>query len=127
EKASPSPTREDPVVEVYADPELGLEGFSYGLRSGQTGAVHFEQVLEHNRDPGYLRDLLLYNLTLEAQRRVASSTLSKREIIRRLGTSPAQLYRLLDPTHERKTVDSLLRLLQVLECEVELVVRARTA
>ncbi len=34
-----------------------------------------------------LRDLLLYQLTLEAQKRVASASVSKRELIRRLGTS----------------------------------------
>ncbi len=72
-----------------------------------------------------MRDLLLYRLTLEAEARVASSPLSKREIIRRLGTSPAQFYRLLDPTNYRKSVDRLLSLLQILDCEVELVVRTR--
>ena len=36
-------------------------------------------------------------------------------------------YRLLDPTNTRKSIDSLLALLQVLECEVDLVVRAREA
>ncbi|TMQ69656.1 MAG: hypothetical protein E6K81_14405, partial [Candidatus Eisenbacteria bacterium] len=49
----------------------------------------------------------------------------KREIIRRLGTSAAQFYRLLDQTNERKSVDRLLALLQVLDCDVELRVRAR--
>jgi hypothetical protein len=46
-----------------------------------------DQVLEYNRDPNYSRDLLLYKLTLEAQKRVAASPLAKREIIRRLRTS----------------------------------------
>jgi hypothetical protein len=47
--------------------------------------------------------------------------------IRRVGTSPAQLYRLLDTTNQRKSVDQMLRLLQALDCEVDLVVRARRA
>jgi hypothetical protein len=89
--------------------------------------VHVEQVLDYNKDPSYLRDLLLYQLTLAAQHRVAETQLSKREIVRRLGTSPAQLYRLLDQTNYAKTVDQLLRLLGVLDCDVELVVRAKTA
>src|SRR5881396_3487392 len=67
--------------------------------------------------------VLLYRLTLEAQKRVAESPLSKREIVRRLGTSAAQLYRLLDQTNYRKSVDQVLALLQVLNCEVDLVVR----
>ncbi|MBI2369746.1 MAG: hypothetical protein HYV08_05825 [Deltaproteobacteria bacterium] len=66
-----------------------------------------EQVLEYNRDPNYLRDLLLYRLTLEAQRRINASPPSKREIIRRLGTSAAQLYRLLDQTLQRTSGASL--------------------
>lgn len=56
-----------------------------------------------------------------------ATSLSKREIIRRLNTSAAQLYRLLDQTNYSKSVDQMLSLLQVLECEVDLVVRAKTA
>jgi len=121
------PTPDDPVAKVYVDRELGGEGFTYLLKSGREGTVHIEDVLEYNQDPDYLRDLLLYRLTLEAQKRVASTSLAKREIIRRLGTSPTQLYRLLDQTNYRKSVDQMLRLLQVLECDVELVVRAKSA
>jgi hypothetical protein len=126
-KAEPAPTAEDPVTELSVDAEAGREAFSYVLHSGRTGTVHVEQVLEYNQDPTYLRDLLLYRLTLEAQKRVAKSPLSKREIVRRLGTSAAQLYRLLDQTNYRKSVDQVLALLQVLNCDVELVVRTKTA
>ena len=84
-----------------------------------------ERVLEYNRDPNYLRDLILYKLTVEAQRRIADSPLSKREIIRRLGTSATQLYRLLDQTNYKKSLDQLVSLLQLLECDVDLVVRAK--
>ena len=62
-KARPSPTSDDPVIRVYVDKELGGEGFTYELQSGKTGTVHVEQVLEYNRDPNYLRDLMLYKLT----------------------------------------------------------------
>ena len=126
-KTRPTPTTEDPVTELSVDAEAGREAFSYVLHSGRTGTVHVEQVLEYNQDPTYLRDLLLYRLTLEAQKRVAKSPLSKREIVRRLGTSAAQLYRLLDQTNYRKSVDQLLALLQVLNCDVDLVVRTKTA
>lgn len=126
-KAETAPTSEDPVTELVVDAEAGREAFSYVLQSGRTGTVHVEQVLEYNQDPTYLRDLLLYRLTLEAQKRVAKSPLSKREIVRRLGTSAAQLYRLLDQTNYRKSVDQLLALLQVLNCDVDLVVRTKTA
>ena len=126
-KADPRPAAGDPVRRVFVDRELGREGFTYLLKSGRTGTVHAEQVLEYNQDPAHLRDLLLYRLTIEAQKRVAASRLSRREMIRRLGTSPAQFYRLLDQTNDRKSVDALLSLLQVLDCEVDLVVRAKTA
>ncbi len=122
-----APRADDPIAKVYVDRELGAEGFTYTLTTGGEGTVHVEQVLEYNRDPNHLRDLLLYRLTLEAQKRIARTRLAKREIIRRLGTSPAQLYRLLDQTHYRKSVDQMLRLLQVLDCDVQLVVRAKSA
>ena len=126
-KAVPPPTEEDRIRTVFVDSEADREAFTYVLESGHEGTVHIEQVLEYNKDPGHLRDLLLYNLTIEAQKRVASSSLSKREITRRLGTSAAQLYRLLDQTNYRKSLDKLLSLLQVLDCEVDFVVRAKTA
>ncbi len=126
-KCTPRPSRSDPVTEVFVDPELASEAFTYRLKQGGEGSVHVEPVLDFNKDPSYLRDLLVYQLTLEAQKRVAETSLGKREIVRRMGTSPAQLYRLLDPTNYGKTVDQLLRLLNVLDCDVELVVRAKTA
>ena len=126
-KANPRPTVRDPVRRVFVDDEVARVGFTYVLESGQTGTVHVEQVLEYNQDPDHMRNLLIYRLTLEAQRRMDASPLSKREIIRRLGTSAAQLYRLLDQTNYRKSVDRMLSLLQVLDCEVDLVVRAKTA
>ena len=126
-KAEPRPTAIDPVDRVTVDRELAREGFTYVLKSGEEGTIHIEQVLEYNQDPGYLRDLLLYRLTLEAKKRVEASALSKREIIRRLGTSPAQFYRLLDQTNYRKSVDQLLNLLHVLDCDVDLVVKTKSA
>ncbi|MBI2187724.1 MAG: XRE family transcriptional regulator [Acidobacteria bacterium] len=126
-EVDPTPTVQDPITELSVDAEVGREAFTYVLHSGRTGTVHVEQVLEYNQDLSYLRDLLLYRLTLEAQERIAESPLSKREIVRRLGTSAAQLSRLLDQTNDRKSVDQVLALLQVRNCEVDLVVRTKTA
>jgi hypothetical protein len=72
-----------------------------------------------------LRDLLLYRLTLEAQKRVEHSLLSKRELMRRLGTSATQFYRLMDQTNYKKSFGQLLSLLYVLDCDIELVVKER--
>ncbi len=119
------PSPENRIARVYVDRELGNEAFTYELESGDEGTVHIDHVLEYNRDPRYMRDLLLYRLTLVAQEQVKSSSLSKREMIRRLGTSPAQFYRLLDQTDSRKSMDHLLALLSVLDCEVDFVVADR--
>ena len=126
-KTEPQPTTSNPVRRAFVDGEIGREGFTYVLESGREGTVHVDQVLEYNEDPSYLRDALLYRLTIEAKKRIEKSGLSRREIIRRLGTSPPQLYRLLDQTNYRKSIDQLVSLLRILDCEVDLVVRARSA
>ena len=125
-KVDPQPGAADPITRVFVEKELGREGFTYVLESGKEGTVHSEQVLEYNQDPHYMRDALLYKLTVEAQKRVEASALSKREIIRRLRTSATQFYRLLDQTNYRKSVDQLLSLLHVLDCDVDLQVRTKT-
>jgi hypothetical protein len=126
-KVEPQPSAADPIARVFVDKEFGSEGFTYVLESGKEGTVHGEQVLEYNQNPHYLRDTLLYKLTMEAQKRVDASPLSKREIVRRLGTSATQFYRLLDQTNYRKSVDQLLSLLHVLDCDVDIPVRTKTS
>jgi hypothetical protein len=126
-KSEPRPTSANKVVEAQVDRGIDREGFTYVLESGREGMVHVDQVLEYNEDPSYMRDFLLYKMTIEAQKRVEKSLLSKREIIRRLGTSAAQFYRLLDQTNYRKSLDQILALLHVLDCKVDFVVRARSA
>ena len=126
-RLQPRPSPDDPIVEIQVDREIASEGFTYALASRRQGTVHIEQVLEYNKDPGLLRDRLLYALTLEAQKRLEKSALSRRELIRRLRTSPAQFYRLLDQTNYRKSIDQMLALLQALDCDVRLTVRARSA
>ncbi len=124
-KLEAKPSKEDPIVDVSVDAELGGEGFTYTLKSGRQDTVHIDEVREYNRDPAYLRNLTLYKLTLEAQDRVKQSPLSKHEIVRRLGTSPAQFYRLLDQMNLRKSIDQLLTLLNILDCNVDFSVSAR--
>lgn len=126
-KLDPRPRRGARMKSARIDEELGREAFSYQLESGEEGSVHVDHVLEYNRDPRYMRDLLLYKLTLEAKRRVTRSRLSRRELIRRLGTSATQFYRLLDQTNSTKSVDQMLALLGILDCEVDLIVRDKAA
>lgn len=126
-KAEPHPGAADKVADAHVDRELGNEAFTYLLESGGEGSVHLDQVLEYNQDPTYLRDLLIYQLTVEAKKRVDESGLSRRELARRLKTSLPQLYRLLDPTNTRKSINQLISLLQILDCNVDLVVTDKGA
>jgi hypothetical protein len=119
------PASKNRITDVYPDPELGREAFTYVLEDGSEDSVHLDEVLEYNEDPDQLRDLLLYKLTVEAQKRAATSPLSKREIIRRLGTSASQFYRLLDQTNYSKSIGQLLALLHILDCDVDVVIRKR--
>ena len=68
-----------------------------------------DRILEYNRDPSYMRDLLLYKLAIEAKKLVESSPVGIRELGRRLGTSPTQIYRLMDEENTRKSLVLLLR------------------
>jgi DNA-binding Xre family transcriptional regulator len=123
-KADPAPNPSDPVEQVYVDDELGREGFTYVLKSGDEGSVHVDAVLEYNEDPKYMRDLLLYNLTVEARRCMSARQASKNEVLRRINTSASQLSRLLDTTNKTKSLDKMVELLGALDCEVELTVRS---
>ena len=125
-KATPSPESGNQVHEAAPDEELGKEGFTYVLESGDEGTVLVDHLLAYDEDPEYLARLALHRLTVEARKRVEASPLSKREIMRRLGTSQAQLYRLLDPANEKKSMNQLIELLAAVDCEVEIVVRPRS-
>ena len=125
----PVPPRPDNrVQEVYVDPELGDEGFTYVLENGESDTLHLDSVLDYNADPGLLSKLFVYELTSQALDAVQQSTLSRREVARRLNTSVSQLYRLLDTTNYSKSIGQLLSLLSVLgfEAKLEVTPRAET-
>lgn len=124
-KADTVPTSDDPIRELFVDAELGREAFTYALDSGSEGTIHIDSVLEYNEDPTYLADLLLYRLTAEAREKFEASPLSAREVARRLETSPAQLYRLLDPTNYTKSLRQLFALLNILGYDIEVEVKDR--
>lgn len=113
------PSSSNPVAEVFPDPELGEEAFTYRLESGDEDTIHLDAVLEVNKDPEYLQELLLHRLTVEALKGVGESRLGKRQIARQLGTSASQLYRLLDPDNSGKSVGQMLALLDLVGREVD--------
>lgn len=124
-KAEPAPSTNDRLAEVFVDPELGREGFTFRLASGAEGSVHIDDVLEYNEDPAYMAELTMYRLSQAARTKFEGSGLSSREVARWLGTSPAQLYRLLDPTNYSKSLRQLFSLLYLLGCEVDIEVKDR--
>ena len=120
------PTSGNRVEEVYPDPEAGGEAFTYRLKSGEEDTIHLDVVLEYHQDPTLLNEVLLHRLTLEARKAVEESGLSKRELIRALGTSPSQFYRLMDPAYYGKSIGQMAALLRLVDREVEVVVRNRS-
>src|SRR4030067_1466612 len=110
-ETDPRPSTDDRIEDVFVDKELGNEAFTYILESGKEGTVHIEQVLEYHEDPKYLAELLTYKLSVEAQRRIKNSALSRRQVAKRLNTSVPQLYRLLDPANTSKSINQLIELL----------------
>jgi len=119
------PTASNCIREVFVDAELGGEAFTYVLADAREDSVHMDAVLDYNQDPAYLRTLLLHRLTIKALDRIDETPLSRREITRRLETSAAQLYRLLDPANTTKSLDRMVDLLHVLGCDVDIVVKDR--
>jgi len=113
------PSSKNPITDVYVDKELASEAFTYILKDGSEDTIPLDQVLSHNSDPEYIRENILYNLTIEAQNIIKKGSISKRQISRHLKTSPAQLYRLLDQKNYSKTIDQMIKLLAALGKSVD--------
>ena len=79
----------------------------------------------YDRDPKYLADMALHMLTCDAVARLKKSEMSMREVARRLETSAPQVYRLLDTTNYSKSFAQMFALLQVLDCDIRIVVKPR--
>jgi len=122
-KACPAPNSRNPVMTAYVDPELGSEAFTYVLTDQREGSVHMDHVLEYNEDLSYLWELFVHKLTVEVKKRLAESAVPKREIVRRLHTSPSQLYRQLDEDRPSKSLRQIFAILRTLDCDVGVVIR----
>ncbi len=113
------PTPKNKIVKIFVDKELANHAVTYVLASGDEDSVHVDAFLDYNKDPEFVRQAVLHQLTVKAIGFMKESKLSKHEIMRRLKTSPSQVYRLLDPKNHRKSVDEMLKLLSVLGYRVE--------
>jgi len=114
------PSDVDGIIKVYPDPEIGYNGFTYQLASNKENTIVMDQVLEYLKDPEYYRNMMLFKMTIEAQNRMKKLAVSKREITRRMGTTPTQFYRLMDQTNTHKTIDQMVKLLAALDCSVQI-------
>ena len=90
--------------------------------SGKEDTVLMDRLLDYAKDPEYVRTMILFKLTLKARDRVKELGVSKREVIRRMGTTPTQFYRLMDNDNLNKTIDQMVKLLSALDCSVSFVV-----
>lgn len=119
-RCSTVPSKEDPVEDLFIDPELGHTGFTYLLSSGAEGVVLTDHVLRFNRDPEYLVKEMLYDLSLTAADLLQRNDIGIRALSRRLNTSPTQIYRLVEPTFYGKSIDQMVRLLTSLGAKVRI-------
>lgn len=115
------PNLDDKIVDIYVDKEIDSRGFSFNTESGRNETVLLDQVLDYNKDPQYIRDNTLHNLTAEAIKAFDKQEMSKAEIARRMKTSTKQIYRLLDPSFYGKTIDQMVMFLFVLGKEIGIV------
>ena len=121
----PQPSVYDRFDRWYTDEAQEQSRIWYVLHSGKKGVLTVEQVLEFYREPSDLKQRMLSELTLAALEEIKNTGFSQRQILKRLRTSPSQLSRILDPSNERKSVDGILALLEVLGCKVDVRVRRK--
>ena len=126
-RLSLKPDEKNPIEEVFSDAEIAHEGFTFQLKSGDGDTVMMDQVLEYNKDPEYLRQMLLFKLTVKAKERLNECKMSKREVIRRMGTTPTQFYRLIDQTNTHKSIDQMIKLLAAMDCPVDVTFSSEAA
>ena len=123
-RMDPRPRRAADIEAIGFDRAIGRHGVVYRLANGREGAVLWDHCLDYNADPAYVEQALLRQLTREARASFRASGLAKRDVARRLATSPTQLYRLLDLGQTKKSVGQMVALLHVLGRRAEIVIRA---
>ena len=105
------------VVEAGPDKEVGSHCFYFVLENGYTGCVPFDQPLHIIRHPDYVREEVLYKVTVELQDIIALKKIPKRELARRLKTSVTQVNRLLDQTNYNKDLSRLIEIATIIGYE----------
>jgi len=122
-KLEAKPSKGNKIIKVVIDKEIKSEGIIYTLTDGNEGTLHIDDILLYNKDPDYMKEIRLHNLTCEAIKIVKKKNISKSELARRLKATRMQLNRLLDPSFYGKTTDQMIKLLTALDYNVELVLK----
>ncbi|MBI4211051.1 MAG: helix-turn-helix transcriptional regulator [Deltaproteobacteria bacterium] len=108
---------ENKIVDSGPDEETGHHSFYFVTDQGKKEFVPFDQPLHIAQHPEYVKQQTLYHVTKQVNKMLQASSISKRELARRLGTSLSQVSRLLDTTNEKKELSRLIEIAAILDYE----------
>ena len=107
------------VIEAAPDKEVGGHSFYFVLENGHKDYVPYDQPLHIVQNLEYVKHEILFEITLQVNKIIKRSKISKRELARRLNTSLSQLNRLLDTTNYNKELSRFIEIAVILEQEFE--------
>jgi hypothetical protein len=107
------------VVEAGPDKEVGNHSFYFILEDGYTGYVPYDQPLHIINHPDYVKEEIMWRVTIQLRDVIASKNISKREIARRMNTSVTQINRLLDQTNYNKDLSRLIEMAAIIGYEFD--------
>jgi hypothetical protein len=107
------------VVEAAPDKEVGGHSFYFILENGKQDYVPFDQPLYISNNPDYMRQELMFELTMNILSIIEDVGISKRELARSLKTSVTQINRLLDQTNYNKDLSRLIQIASLLNYDFD--------
>lgn len=107
-----------PIISAAPDKEVGNHSFYFVTKDGNIDYVPYDQPLSIAQHPEFIKQELLFNMTQRLNELIAKSSISKRELARRLSTSLSQLERIIDPTNYKKNLSTLVQLAAILNYEL---------
>ena len=114
------PTINNKIVDVYPDKEIKNEGIIYCLKDGTKDSIHIDVFLHFNKNPEYMKEIALYELTMKLQKQREKLKIPISKLAQQLNTSKKQINLLLDQTNSKKTMDSMLDLACMLGVELKI-------
>ncbi|MBI4405922.1 MAG: helix-turn-helix domain-containing protein [Deltaproteobacteria bacterium] len=111
------------VAKAWVDTETNCQSVAFAFNDGTVDYMPYDQPLALNRDPEYLLQTQIEELTAKIKCELSKRKISKRFLAKQLKTSDNQVHRLLNPTILNKNLEQLCRIAEVLELEVEIRLR----